>query len=785
MTDTPTTKFLSALYEKTGQEAQPKNDGYVAHCPAHDDQNPSLSIGTGKDGRALVKCFAGCKVEEICDAVGLPVIDLMPRADSLPPPRKKSPAIVKTYDYRDEVGELVFQVCRLEPKSFRQRKPDGNGGWVWSVKDVRSVPYRLPELLAEPSRWVFIVEGEKDADCLADHGLLATTNAGGARKDFSEYTEHFSRRNVAILPDNDVPGRQHANAVAQSLHGIAADVRIVELPGLPAKGDVSDWFASGGTVDQLQELVQFNSTCNVEDWPPIISLDERQLPVFPTHVLPGILRQWVEEEAEATQTPTDLAGLLVIAVVSSTIARRVEVEPRPGWREPVNVFVAVVLDPANRKSAVFSEATKPLEEIEAEFIEAARVSVARARSERRQLEKRLHDAERNASKGNDHARHEAGQLAEELAMMPEPQLPCLIIDDATEEVVAKILAEQGGRIASFSPEGGVFDLMAGKYNKNGGNNFTIYLKGHAGENPRSNRVTREAVRIDRPALTCGYTIQPAVLKGLASNSAFRGRGLLARYLYAVPESNLGHREADPPLMSDQTHEAYRKLIRDLSAIEGETVLRLSVEAAAAIVEWEQTIETMLADGGELEMMKDWGGKLAGATLRLAAVTHCAEYRGPIGQIEKPTIIAAIELARYLIPHAEAAFDLMEAKDSPTDEDARYILRWIRRHQKREFKKTDAQQHGKRKFPKANDINPAIETLIDRNYIRVRPTDTAGPGRPPSPTYDVNPQVFDSDTLEKRTEYSEKKPTDGQSVNSQNIQNIFRPTEDTKRTQVRL
>ncbi|WP_166819883.1 DUF3987 domain-containing protein [Thalassoroseus pseudoceratinae] len=775
MTDTPITKFLDALDQTIGHKAEPKNDGYLTRCPAHDDHNPSLSIGTGDDGRVLLKCFAGCKVDAICDAVGLTVNDLMPRADSLPPPKKKS-TIVATYDYHDEAGELLFQVCRCEPKTFRQRKPDGNGGWDWSVKDVRRVPYRLPGLLAEPTRWVFVVEGEKDADCLAAHGLIATTNAGGAGKDFTEYTGHFSGRNVVILPDNDDPGRSHAEAVARSLNGIAAEVRVVDLPGLPDKGDVSDWFAGDGTVEELQKLVRSASSWEpretVEEWPSIVSLDKCILPEFPTHVLPDVLRQWVEEEAEATQTPPDLAGMLVMAVVASTIARRVEVEPRPGWREPVNVFIVVVLDPANRKSAVFSDAMRPLEEIEAEMIEDARVSVARAQSERRQLEKRLQAAEKLASTGDSHARHEAGQLAEELAKMPEPQLPCLIIDDATEEVVAQILAEQGGRIASFSPEGGVFDLMAGKYNKNGGTNFTIYLKGHAGENPRSNRVTREAVRIERPALTCAYTIQPAVIQGLADNPAFRGRGLLARFGYAIPRSKIGHRQIAPPPMSDPTREAYRNLIRGLLAIEGENVLRLTGDASAVMVEWEQSIEAMLADDGPLESIKDWGGKLAGATLRLAAVLHCAEHRRPSGRIEKPTILAAIELATYLIPHAEHAFDLMAANDSAAEDDARYILNWIKRHDKKEFTKTDAQQHGKRRFPKADDINSAIETLIHRNYLRQRPTDSSGRGRPPSPTYNVNPQVFHGHSLENRSEYSQKPPANARNGILQNIQHTL-------------
>lgn len=506
-----------------------------------------------------------------------------------------------------------------------------------------------------------------------------------------------------------------------------------------------------------------------QEWPPIDSLENRDLPPFPTNALPDVLRQWVEEESRFTQTPPDLAGLLSLAVCSATIARRVEVDGHPGWREPVNLFVLVLLDPANRKSAVFSDAVKPLEEIEKELIEAARPRVAAEQSDRRQKESQLKSLEKRGAT-DAHESHQARQLAAELATTPVPALPCLIIDEATEEVIPKMLSEQGGRIASLSPEGGVFDLMAGKYNSNGGTNFNVYLKAHAGENPRSDRISRESIRVERPALTCGYAIQPAVIKGLAETPAFRGRGLLARFLYAVPRSWIGTRRIAPPPVSEATQAAYRQLIRTLAETEGETVLTLTPAAESLLMDWEANIEEMLGDGGELEMVKDWGGKLAGATLRLAAVIHCVIHHGPAGQISDTTLMSAISLGTYLIPHAQAALDLMGAHDDATDDDARYVLTWITRHAKREFTKTEAQHHGKRRFPKAHDIDPALATLVKRNYIRQRPAPKTGPGRPPSPTYETNPAVFDSP--EKRSQYSENHSRASDSPSLPNIGSAF-------------
>lgn len=225
--------------------------GWTALCPSHKDAHNSLSIGEGDGGRLLLNCHAnaGCTYESILRAVGID--------------RKGQRRIAATYEYHDEQGNILFQAIRYEPKDFSQRRPDG-GGWVYKLDGVRRVPYRLPELLANPAQPVFIVEGEKDADRLAALGFVATTNAGGAGKWRGEYSEYLRGRNVVILPDNDEPGRKHAAKVARLIQGVVASIRILELPGLPPKGDVSDWLDAGGVVDELLVLADSTPTLTVE-----------------------------------------------------------------------------------------------------------------------------------------------------------------------------------------------------------------------------------------------------------------------------------------------------------------------------------------------------------------------------------------------------------------------------------------------------------------------------------------------------------------------------------------
>jgi putative DNA primase/helicase len=168
---------------------------------------------------------------------------------------------VARYPYVDRDGNLLFEVVRyLKPdgeKAFRQRRPDGRGGWVWNLEGVKRVPYHLPKLLADRERAVFLAEGEKDVETVEAWGLVASCNPGGSGSSalYGEWTDRFRGRHVFILPDNDEAGRRHAAAVAAALLGAAASIRIVELPGLRPKGDVTDWRDAGGTRERFREIV--------------------------------------------------------------------------------------------------------------------------------------------------------------------------------------------------------------------------------------------------------------------------------------------------------------------------------------------------------------------------------------------------------------------------------------------------------------------------------------------------------------------------------------------------
>lgn len=237
--------ILARLAER-GCAPRGRDEQKTAICPAHDDQRPSLSIGRGAEGRVLVTCMAGCSLEDVLAALGLSVSDLFD-GDPTPPAAslRSRPEIAATYDYANEAGQLVLQVVRLRPKTFRQRRPDGQGGWEWRGLD-RPPLYRLPELLrgVDEGRLVWVVEGEKDADTLAAlPGIVVTTNPGGAGKWRPWHTAALVGADVRIVADRDAAGKSHAEAVVAALLPVAHSIEVVVAR---YGNDAADHLAAGG-----------------------------------------------------------------------------------------------------------------------------------------------------------------------------------------------------------------------------------------------------------------------------------------------------------------------------------------------------------------------------------------------------------------------------------------------------------------------------------------------------------------------------------------------------------
>ncbi|MDB4634097.1 YfjI family protein [Rubripirellula sp.] len=502
------------------------------------------------------------------------------------------------------------------------------------------------------------------------------------------------------------------------------DVLVDKLPGIAEGGNVKP-------EDIDSQLIAMASKASPSiDWQEPVSLRQLDLPAFPVDALPPVLAKWVAAESEATQTPAAMAALLSLAVCATALAKRVTVSPWPGWWEPCNLYVAAILEPANRKSAVFSDATRPLREFESELINDTKSSVAEELSRYRQAESRLRKLEKTAAESADarkraEAAMEAIELASKLATWSKPEEPTLIVDDATSEKLAMMMQANGERIASMSAEGGVFDLMAGKYS-GGSTDINVYLMGHSGDAISVHRVMREPVKLASPALTMALAIQPEVIRGIAGTPAFRGRGLLGRFLYAIPKSWIGSRKIATPPVSDVVALAYSHSIKVLASFEADKEgqphrIRLSSDAVIVFKQFCEWIEQELGSGS-MDSIKDWGGKLAGATLRIAAIIHCVgqgEQRGLHTAIDVSVIKAAQRIAQWAIPHASGALDLLAASEDEAREDAEYLLRWLMTNRPTEptFDRRDAQRHGHRRFNREPlRLDAALNLLESTQHI---------------------------------------------------------------------
>jgi hypothetical protein len=705
------------------------------------------------------------------------------------------------YPYRDEQGRVLYEVVRYEPKDFRQRVPLEGGGYQWRLDGVRRVPYRLPELLAADPLWeVFIVEGEKDADLLASVGCTTTTNVGGAGQWRPEYAQWLKDRSVVIVPDNDEPGKRHAEQVARTLVGIASRISILELPGLEPKGDVSD-FMQGDPDARMTELVKHmldapdwkpteeitpginpgapydspaepkvegalvplvpassGSEVNFGDigpmssgyWPDLIPLDHDERSNFPVECLPKVLRDFVCTVAISTQTAPDMAALLGLVVGGFAMSKRSEVEIYEDWREPLNLWSCVLLPPAERKSAILRIVGEPLllhERTENERLaDLIETTQRKEKVLRGRYEKMILDAARSDD-GSERERlsNEARFIAEDLRELEVVHPVRYTCSDATQESIVGLMKSNGGRLAILSAEGDTFDIMSGRYGDKGKPNLGIYLKGHAGDDVRVDRIGRASESIEKPALSVGLLCQPDLLRDIARQRAMRGRGLLARFLWSMPKSIVGNRDIHPQAMSETAKGNYGNAVWNLLATQLPTnesiwTLHLDKYARTLLQVFRADIEGRLV--GDLEPIQDWAGKVAGLVCRLAGILH--GYSFPTDFTARPidaaSMDAAIRIGDYAIRQAVHIFGIMGA--DPDLDLARRIAAWLTERSDSMVSRREIFHRFKSIVGNVNDFERPLTILQEHGYLRVIEEIDKGRGRP-SKRFQINPRVAET------------------------------------------
>ena len=490
-----------------------------------------------------------------------------------------------------------------------------------------------------------------------------------------------------------------------------------------------------------------HKTISTVEWSDPIPLDDNSdLPEFPTDALPITLREIVEAVAEVNQVDTSLPACIALSVLSTCLAKKAKVE-LSSHEEPLNIFTCPVLGSGERKSRTMKIMSRPIMDYQKKKQKKMEDKIRQVTLRNGIDEDRIAVKRKKAANTDDKAKSnklakEAEAISNFIRKHPIPKLPQYIVDDITSEKLGEVMTENNERIGMISAEGGIFGIMSGLYSDKG-SNIDIYLKGHAGDQWSSDRISRERKSMDSPALTVCLAVQPDVINVIGSNRRFRGRGLLARFLYSLCISKVGYRKLQTKAVPDKIIKKYEDFIFKLMDISIEDrLLKLTPEANKLWGDFYHKVESSMRPDEQLDFLKDWGSKLAGAVGRIAGLLHFAEHgKKAIGKDISTGITGdSIAIGNYFFEFALAAFGLM--KEDSRIESAKKILEYLIEHQPDQFKGNEVlnmKNYFKQKT--MDEVNSGLELLIERGYIRRKETSkTNSVGRPWVQIYEVNPKI---------------------------------------------
>ena len=770
-------------------------------CPAHGDQKASLTI-TDKGNKAVLHCHAGCKTEDILHAVGLSMKNLFyndvseEQQDNKPSWQRyvegrEKCALQAGYNYYNVTnGEYAFTRLRMVNKKFIYGIFDNDGRFHYGLQKKPRREYQAVygdqkrfKAHVAAGKTVFYAEGEKDVNTLQKKGRAALT--AGAAKDWDgRYAEIFNGANLIVLADNDEPGKELARNVYSDVKEITKSCKIIIPVKDTLKADITDYFEAGHTVEEFEEMIQRqndteevlnllsvpNNTNNTNKmqmpsekdisgifgiFEPIERNSNKALQSFPVECLPDTIRTYIEAVAESLQVPVDMVASLVLAALSLCVQGKFYIKVKADWVEPINLYMIVIGRPSERKSPVLKEIESPIFAYMAEENERRRPEIKKYELQKKILNGRLktiQEALAKNRKSNTYTMQDAFDCQEEIDNLEEVKPLVLVMDDTTPEALVEAMKQNEEKMGILSAEGGLFGVMAGRYSNDV--NIDIFLKGYSGEYLRLSRIGREGTELQNPYLTIGLAVQPQVISEIMENRNFRGRGLLARFMYSFPNSRVGSRKYRTEPIKDIARKEYEDLCKDLLAIPDLTgfmdrIITLSNEADLLSEECNQWIEERLMD--ELEPIEDWAGKLHGNTMRIAGILHIVKHKlnSVNVPLEEETMKAAIAIGKYYLEHSEQAFEIMGLLEEQSVKDARYIMARIDHSNKNTNNTNNARtettlreiwQLCKGKFGKVEDMDIGLQCLAEHGYISMKKEETGKKGRPSTKIF-INPEYY--------------------------------------------
>lgn len=481
-----------------------------------------------------------------------------------------------------------------------------------------------------------------------------------------------------------------------------------------------------------------------QSFQPLKPLNEQfsTLPAFPVDCLPSIMRDYAMAVSANTQTSVDMAAVIGIGVLSACLQRKYVVEAMPGYIEPLNLYVLPIAAPGERKSSVMAKMTRALYDYEYDYNQEHEAEVRRNKHERESLERQIAGLQEKLKHTTSSREElELQHLQDTLADLPEAKPARFIADDCSSEALTKLLADNDGVISVISTEGGIFDIMSGRYNKQV--NIDVWLKGHCGDPIRVDRLGRDAEYVPNPSLTAILSVQPSVLEEIMTNTVMNGRGLIARFLYAYPPSKVGSRVFCAPMIPVSVENEYRMMVyRLMNVPKLETPIHLTLTDAAVRImnEYFSQHERFLTGDGQ--PISEWASKYIGTVLRIAGLLHAAETDMTDTAISADTIQRAIRIGTYFLAHASYAYSLLGCDVNMKK--ARFVLNKILKERITAVKRWELFSKCRCKYFKdKDDILPTLELLEANGYIRIDENiGKPGAGRKPDAVVVVNPLIHE-------------------------------------------
>lgn len=477
------------------------------------------------------------------------------------------------------------------------------------------------------------------------------------------------------------------------------------------------------TYEEMTAVVRLRRENSDEGlWNPLTPLDANYSDAeFPVDALPGWMADMVQASAASIEVDPGMPAMAGLGAIATLARGKIRVQEDADHTEPVNLFIATVAPPGERKSAVHNTMLGPIHQIQEDLNTRRAQAIRESTATEYALNAAVKAAKKRVDKAASYEDRTAAQDELSAALMaldaftPVRHLR-LTTNDATPEALVSLLYNNDGAMAIVEAEGQAFEHMAGKYTNSGA--YSAYLNGHAGDPIQVDRKGRASEFIKDPALTLVLSVQPHVLLDLGKKEAFRGLGILARFLWAQPRPQAGHRTNDEPPIPGVTRRDYVKGLDDLAVgidkLTEPVTLTLEPAARREWVKFANETEEKQLPGADLATLKDWANKLAGAVLRIAGLLQIATFGVTEQIIKRDVLLKAISIGRYLIEHTQVAFGTIYNHASP--DDAEHILAWATERGKTSVTVTDLTR-SIRSWNK-DRIMDALQMLVDHGYAKV-------------------------------------------------------------------